>query len=896
MNIYEDTNPRELKDLLRQIHKGEAVLPDFQRDFVWDPYMTMELIISIAENYPAGSLLRIRNTQNLFAFREFAGAPQLNGEKPTYLVLDGQQRLTSLYQAFYGVGENKFFLNLKQLMNGKDFEDCIFYLRTNDKKATYYETLETQAKDLVMPLEVLKGGAGEYNKWVRDITRGLVDEKERIALEDQLYSVDTWVQVVDDYKFPVVTLSDSTSAEAVCTIFETLNRTGVKLSPFELLTARFWHQKLNLRERWANAIEKHPIIKLFGVDPYYVLQIVSLISKEKPAIRRSEVMNLEKDTVEEYWDDAIEGLKQALTFLQGQCGVVIASLLPYNTIIIPLAGMFSRIQNFKGPKIGAAKDKFEKWYWCAVFGQKYESAPNSQAAVDFQEVIKWIEEDKEPQTIGTFLFDPSALLNITPRQRAIYRGVLSLVMKNHARDFHSHDILTAEIIRQHEVDDHHIFPNKYLERNGVESRARDCVLNHTFIDRKTNIRISDRAPSEYMEEILDERGVEKFNELLDSHFLPMQEDHFFITNDYSGFLLWRQDKIWKEIQKVTTKGNNALVTVPTQEVNLTEIVVVEEEEEEEEEDYSDPAAQSTPSRDTSHYDITAFGVTIANQPKRRCMLHVIKSLCEHGAKAEKIAELIFWRSGSIFFKIEGTCSSEEFIKGATEQQEAIGKNFDPGRWFCDEDHLIFQDENTYAFSRMWGVRWRQALNILNEYYPDVKIVVSKSQDTDLIDEYHPNQQSVLHELLVDLVQQEPGLILDHSPKSHVRFWINDLDTPILKQGQGWTNTGRILLFQFNNFDDRLWFYLVLGPGPVEIRQKIHDMAHAHKPTFKPMYRTLNKKWNVIYEQRIISPSTYSGTTVEEKEIEIRKKWKQFLENDLPQIQSILKSQDWIWKQ
>ena len=78
MNIYEDTNPRELKELLSQIHVGESVLPDFQRDFVWDPNMTMELIVSIAENFPAGSLLRIRNTKNLFAYREFEGAPALN--------------------------------------------------------------------------------------------------------------------------------------------------------------------------------------------------------------------------------------------------------------------------------------------------------------------------------------------------------------------------------------------------------------------------------------------------------------------------------------------------------------------------------------------------------------------------------------------------------------------------------------------------------------------------------------------------------------------------------------------------------------------------------------------------------------------------------------------------
>jgi hypothetical protein len=570
MNIYEDTNPRELKDLLRQIHKGEAVLPDFQRDFVWDPYMTMELIISIAENYPAGSLLRIRNTQNLFAYREFAGAPPLNGQKPVYLVLDGQQRLTSLYQAFYGVGDNRFFLNLKKMMDGNDFEDCIFYLRSDDKKTKNYEKVEVQIDELIMPLSTLKGGGGEYNKWVREISRSMVDEKERITLEDRLYSVDHWVQAIDDYKFPVVTLSDSTSAEAVCTIFETLNRTGVKLSPFELLTARFWHQNLNLRERWFNAKEAYPIIEEFKIDPYYVLQIISIISKERPSIKRSEVMNLEKSSVEKYWDAASEGLQKALSFLQNQCGVVIPNLLPYITIIVPLSAMFAKIDTLKGPKIGAAKDKIEQWYWCAIFGQKYESSPTSQSSLDYLEVSRWIDGENLPGTIETFSFDPSMLLTTTPRQRAVYRGVLSLIMRNHARDFHSHHILNPEIIRQNQVDDHHIFPNKYLERNGVEARARDCVLNHTFIDRKTNIRIKDRAPSDYMREILTERGEHKFTELLGSHILPSQKAKFFFTDDYQGFLFWRQEKIWKEIQKVTARGDSDLVISPLQETDSIE--------------------------------------------------------------------------------------------------------------------------------------------------------------------------------------------------------------------------------------------------------------------------------------------------------------------------------------
>src|SRR5260221_14369953 len=133
MSIFEDTNPRSLKDLLGEIHSRTMVLPDFQRDFVWEPGATQELIVSIANNYPAGSILRVRDTKRVFACREFEGAPDLGAKKHTFLVLDGQQRLTSLYQAFYGVGEHRFYLHIKDLIDGADFEDAISYDRANTK-------------------------------------------------------------------------------------------------------------------------------------------------------------------------------------------------------------------------------------------------------------------------------------------------------------------------------------------------------------------------------------------------------------------------------------------------------------------------------------------------------------------------------------------------------------------------------------------------------------------------------------------------------------------------------------------------------------------------------------------------------------------------------------------
>src|SRR5215213_3725834 len=173
MNIFEDTNPRPLKELLAEVHSRTMALPDFQRDFVWDPGATQELILSVASNYPAGSILRVRDANRVFAAREFEGAPKLAGQQHTFLVLDGQQRLTSLYQAFYGVGEHRYYLDLGRLKAGADFEEAIFHERAATKWSKAHEDFALQAMDLLLPLAVLKGGAGGFGQWSRKVARQL---------------------------------------------------------------------------------------------------------------------------------------------------------------------------------------------------------------------------------------------------------------------------------------------------------------------------------------------------------------------------------------------------------------------------------------------------------------------------------------------------------------------------------------------------------------------------------------------------------------------------------------------------------------------------------------------------------------------------------------------------
>jgi hypothetical protein len=553
MSLFEDTNPRALKELLAEIHNRTTVLPDFQRDFVWEPAATQELIVSIANNYPAGSILRVRDVQRAFATREFEGAPKLDGARHTFLVLDGQQRLTSLYQAFYGHGDHRYFLDLRKLLDGATFEEAIFHARTTTKWTRDREDFDLQAKELLLPMSVLKGGAGGFSQWTRQVARRL-EAEERVALEDRLDDVEQrWISAIDDYHFPVVTLSDKTDIAALCTIFETLNRTGVKLSVFELLTARFWPLKINLRALWEQARNEHPILERFEIDPYYVLMAISLVSRKAPSCVRSDVLNLTGRDIETWWYRVAQGFADGLALLRDDCHVVLPKWLPYPTMLVPLAAVLARLGAGQGPAAGADRERLKRWFWCAVFGQAYESSTNTQSARDFTDLLAWFDGGPEPESVREARFDPTSLRDVTPRQRAIYRGTICLILgaAGGARDFHTQAVITGALIEQEGIDDHHIFPAAYLAKRGVDSsRRRDCVLNRTLIDRTTNQRINARAPSDYLAEIKDTPGF-PFHAVMTSHLLPPGDGSPLVADDFDGFLAWRQDRLWLEIQRVT---------------------------------------------------------------------------------------------------------------------------------------------------------------------------------------------------------------------------------------------------------------------------------------------------------------------------------------------------------
>lgn len=553
MTIYEDTNSKPLLKLLDLIHSGDMVLPDFQRDFVWEPSATQALVVSIANNYPAGSILRVRDRQRAFSSREFEGAPPPSADH-TFLVLDGQQRLTSLYQAFYGVGDHRYYLDIRALIAGADFEDAIGYLRRTKSAVAKREEFQLQSKELLLPLSVLHKGSTGFSKWASQVARTRKGD-ERDQLEDQFRELeDQWIKRIDEYVFPVVTLSEETEPAALCTIFETLNRTGVKLSVFELLTARFWSRDFKLRELWEQARNDHPLIAHFDVDPYYVLMAIALVGGKTPSCKRGDVLNLTAETVNQWWQPVIEALALSLTILHDDCWVLEARWLPFNTMLSPMAASLAAARATKGVAVGAQREQIKRWFWCSVFSQAYESSPNTQSGRDVGELIPWLSDPAAPapENVRHFHFNPEQLRDVTPRQRSLYRATICLILASGERplDFHSGAVLNERLLTSNGIDDHHIFPAKYLEKCGIDSRLRDCVLNRCLIDSDTNQRIGCRAPSDYMAELRDEQDF-PMEAVLRNHLIPCQFESGLWDNDFSKFLHQRMRVIAEKILRVT---------------------------------------------------------------------------------------------------------------------------------------------------------------------------------------------------------------------------------------------------------------------------------------------------------------------------------------------------------
>lgn len=365
-----------------------------------------------------------------------------------------------------------------------------------------------------------------------------------IGIIEYLDSDESPITTFLEFEVPVINLGRNVPIEQVVEIFERINTTGVRLSVFDLMTARLRPYGVMLRKLWIEARQYDYIRRLSNYPiNIYILQTVALMKGKSP--KRSGLLRLEPKDFEEWWRKAVHYVNKAverMMNLRSGYGVINSKFLPHVTMIPPLASLLAKIENMRGT--ARHYEKLDIWYWRSVFTARYTGSPDSTMYMDYKEVSEWLEDDSKKIGINVNLSDLN-LREEAKRSSAIYRGVMCLVAIRGALDF-----LAGNPPEYSKLHDHHIFPQNFIKKKLPEYRhLMNSVLNRTPLSEKTNEWIKGKNPSEYIRELEAKLGREKLMQILNTHFINEEAYEALESEDFEGFLRAREKCILEEIKE-----------------------------------------------------------------------------------------------------------------------------------------------------------------------------------------------------------------------------------------------------------------------------------------------------------------------------------------------------------
>jgi hypothetical protein len=517
-------------------------------------------LTSIIQGFPAGSLLLWAPGQAEVAARAFASAPALYTANPR-LVLDGQQRLTSLYQAFYGMGEYRYFVNLAALLgDDPDLDEVVIWMTADDVAAKGLDLDRRQFQDLLFPLERLRVGLQGFSTWCYDRRNHPMTPSGNGGPDDLDFRLTTsigndWIRALVDYQFPVVEMTRDATIDAVCHIFEKVNSTGQKLTMFELLTARFWAKGINLRDLWDQAQRtRGGILKTFEIDPVDVLRVIALLAEVPDPGRPAAVFKLSADSINRHWHDAVRGMAMALELLGEEFGVVEPQWLPYAPMLIPLAALQARRPAAAGPERGTRLERLHRWYWCSVFSGSYIQGAARRAVADYASLKRWLDGPPDapaPEAVRSFQgFWPGRLRELSRKGQAEYKACIGLILRQKPHDLATGNPLLGTHLPANQLQRRFLFPKSHLRAQEVPRALQDSILNTTMTRARISGAAAQRWPSSYLQDAKRTLGT-RLPDVLDEHLLPSEEGSSLWHDRFDEFLEDRADLFADEIAALT---------------------------------------------------------------------------------------------------------------------------------------------------------------------------------------------------------------------------------------------------------------------------------------------------------------------------------------------------------
>ncbi len=470
-----------LNTLISRLREGRYVIPDFQRDFEWKPWDIRDLIRSIFLDYYIGSLLLWKgkssnfdalSCEHVYGFNNKKFAAYDNAGKPEYIVLDGQQRLTALYYAFFSPdiplpsrsNRATYFVRVNQFM-AEQYDQAFDYEWHTRKFSKTLIDPKLQYQHHIFPLSILSAGGRAALKWVTGYEEYwktqavLVEEKGQekdVKLtrthEENAKVFDSFLEnLTDQFQVSYIELDEDIGIDKVCDIFTQINSKGVQLDVFDLINALLKPKGVQLKHMWREASSRLDFVGSSKMN-VYVLQVMSILrqaycspkylyfllpGQKKPVrdpdgTRREEILIENTQEFTSYWDQVVNALEKAIDMLRHpqEFGVIAARYTPYVSILPAFAAMQVYVRTCPADIRLKAQRKIRLWYWSSVFLKRYSGSVESTSARDFLCMKRWIENDSaEPTLIGEFKtrFKSLDLRNEKKRGSSVYNGIVVLL-------------------------------------------------------------------------------------------------------------------------------------------------------------------------------------------------------------------------------------------------------------------------------------------------------------------------------------------------------------------------------------------------------------------------------------------------------------------------------------
>lgn len=572
----------DLDDLFNRIDRGDLQLPDFQRSFRWTIDDIRSLLLTVLRGYPIGAIMALdtRNETPRFKSRPIKGAPD-TGEAPGLLLLDGQQRITTLYQCLRGDGlvrsvdardkkvERRFYVDVRKAVSAPVLpEEAIISTDKDGNVLSHFADdvptiLCNRATELaagLVPVHVLLSDEGT------DMLFDLADGSEPGFREVTKAFNNKVLKPLAAYQVPMIRLDRETARSGIAAIFAHANASGLQMDVFELMTSVFKLENadFDLLRDWAHIesqLRQYPALD--DIDKTQFLSAVALyhtFKKGKADGHREAILSLNLADYRRGADAMIHGFAEAAKFMRERC-IINTRQVPNNFQLVPLAVIIALLNEHGDVLIHrAAWDRLNQWFWNCVFGELY-AAPSAvvRAAIDVDQVVPWVlaaagvgSDTETPRSVQQAQLTESRLLSAGP-DSGLYKGIFALIMGRGARDWRTAQPFNADTYEDLGTNFRPVFPTRWCHEHGISDVLANSVLNRTPMGRRTWVVADGNSPARYAYRLQSKSMMDdqQFDEVVSGHLINPK---FLLSADAQQYFSDRRQQMVTMIEQAMGKA------------------------------------------------------------------------------------------------------------------------------------------------------------------------------------------------------------------------------------------------------------------------------------------------------------------------------------------------------